>query len=280
MLARLIAFDLDGTLLDADNRVSPYTAAVLERAAKEHGLVLVAASGRGRSAAEHVLQPVPGVDYVICSNGALLYRRSTEEILHRHALAPRRVREFHTVVNSLLEGACWAWDTAKGIVPDPSFREVATRPGRELHELIAPPHLELPDDPGVPIDQRLAPFGRIWRQLLLHGEMTCWEVYIHLIKHLQEPLTRSSASFLEITAPRVNKRAALKALCARLGIPTEDVVAFGDHMNDRTMLRWAGRGIAMSDGYGPLLEEIPEHTEAGHDADGVALTIERLLDGL
>jgi len=226
-----------------------------------------------------VLKQVDGIDYVICSNGALLYNRATNEVLHRHALAPRRVREFYAVVNSLLEGACWAWDTTEGIVPDRNFRRVATRPGRELHELIAPPHLELPDDPGVPIDRRLEPFGRIMRQLLLHGEMTCREVYIHLDKHLEEPLTRSSASFLEITAPRVNKGAALKVLCARLGIHPEDVVAFGDHLNDVEMLLWADRGIAMCDGYWELCDRILEHTEAGHDDDGVALTIERLLDG-
>lgn len=277
MVARLIAFDLDGTLLDGDNRISAYTAAVLERAAQVDDLVLVAASGRGLAAAQHVLGRVPGVSYAICSNGALLYDRSARRARWSRPLASERVRRFYTDVNALLAGACWAWDTAKGIVADAGFRYLATRPGRELDEVVVAPPLDLAGAPSDPIDRRLAPSGRVMRQLLLHPELNCGEVYTRLAGHVSGPLTRSSASFLEITAPRVDKRAALEHLCGLLEISSDDVVAFGDHMNDLSMLRWAGRGIAMCDGYELLRRQIPEHTVAGHDDDGVALTIEELL---
>lgn len=279
MAPGLIAFDLDGTLLGADNRISDYTAAVVDRAAQAPGLVLVAVSGRGTFAAEHVLEPVPGVDYVICSNGALVCRRSAKEVLQERPLALHEVRECHTRVNGLAEGVCSAWDTTRGIVTEESFRRLASRPGWELDELRVSPHHELPDDPSVPLEQRLAPYGRILRQLLLHPEMSCRDLFTRLDGQVPGSPTRSSASFLEITARGVDKKTALELLCDRLGILPQDVVAFGDHMNDLTMLRWAGRGIAMCDGFGPLLKRIPEHTEVGHADDGVALTIETLLDG-
>lgn len=281
MAVRLIAFDLDGTLLGADNRMSAYTAAVLKRAAAVDDLILVAASGRSHWAAELVLEDSgAAVDYVICSNGALLWRRSTEEIVLSQPIAPRQVAELYAWVNELVEGACWAWETEKGIVPETLFRELGTRPGKELDELRPWPGLVLPGGPDVPIEERLADFGQIVRGLLTHAEMPCSEIFERLDGNVSARLSSSSAIFLEVTHQTVHKAWMLQKLCAREGIDAQDVVAFGDHLNDLTMLRWAGRGIAMADAFPGLREQISEVTDAGHDDDGVALAIEKLLAAL
>ena len=110
MSVRLIAFDLDGTLLDAERRVSPYTAEVLARAAALEDLTLVAASGRSRRAVDLALGDCAAVDDAICSNGAVVYKRSTGDIRPRHGLVNSRTKyaDLHHRVGELIDGACWA----------------------------------------------------------------------------------------------------------------------------------------------------------------------------
>ena len=273
---RLIVFDLDGTLLGVGNRLSERTVSVLERA-KAEGLTLMAASGRSRWAAELVLEPTAAIDHMICSNGALLYDRSNRRIVHRRTLTPRRVGQLYAMVNEFFKDACWAWETEQGIVPDERFRALGTKHGRRLDELDASPPLELPDDPSVPIEQRLAGFGRIVRGLLAHPKLTPEEIVLRLKGRVPARLSSSTAIFLEVTAPEVHKGAMLRAFCARADISSDEVVAFGDHLNDLTMLRWAGRGIAMKGAYQGVLDRVAERTDETNVQDGVALAIEKLL---
>lgn len=278
MALRLIAFDLDGTLLGSNNRMSAYTAASLKRAAAVDDLILVAASGRSHWAAELVLAACgAAVDYVICSNGALLWQRTTEATVLSQPIAADEVADLYAKVNELVPGACWAWETEQGIVPEVRFRELGTRPGKELDELRASPDLVLPGDAGVPIDRRLATFGTIVRGLLTHPKLPCAEIFERLDGNVPARLSSSSAIFLEVTYQTVHKAWMLNELCALEGIDAADVVAFGDHLNDLTMLQWAGRGIAMADAYPKLRAQADEVTDHGHDDDGVALAIEKLL---
>lgn len=277
MAVRLIVFDLDGTLLDARNRLSDHTAAVL-REARADGLVLVGASGRSRWAADLVLEETDAIDHVICSNGAVLYHRPSGKVLRRSTITPPRLSELHATISELLDGACWAWETEQGIVPDEAFRELGTRPGSELDELMASPHLELAGDAESAITERLTGFGRIVRGLLARPGLTGEEIARHLKgRKVPARLSSSSAIFLEVTAPRIDKRAMLRYFCAREGIDAREVVAFGDHMNDLSMLRWAGRGIAMADANPKVKQLVAEHTEYGHGEDGVARVIQKLL---
>ena len=274
---RLIVFDLDGTLLGADNRLSDYSAAVLRRASADEGITLMAASGRSHWAADLVLDSCPEVDHVICSNGAVLWQRTTGTVVRRRTITQRRFTHLHATVNEMLEGACWAWETERGIVPDDVFRWLGTRPGYELDELLASPDLHLQGDPGLPILDRLAGYGTIVRGLLAHPEMPAAEVYRRLHGRVPARLSSSSAIFLEVTAPKVGKAAMLRDYCKRAGIARDEVVAFGDHMNDLRMLQWAGRGIAVAGAYHQVLARIPEHTDRPNHADGVAIHIEKIL---
>jgi len=179
-----------------------------------------------------------------------------------------------------LPSACWAWETQQGIVPDEVFRVLGTQPGKELDELLASPDLELPGDPRVPVEQRLAGFGRIVRGLLTHPVLTCQDVVERLHRQVPARLSSSSAMFIEVTAPRIDKGAMLRWFCARQAIAAQDVVAFGDHLNDLTMLRWAGRGIAMKDANPELCRRIPEQTDYAYDEDGAAYALEKLIADL
>ena len=276
MPVRLIAFDLDGTLLGADNRLSAYTVSVLEKAKGVDDLILMAASGRSRWAAELVLERTSAIDYMICSNGAVLVNRSNRKIIRRRTITPQRVSGLYSRVNESVKDTCWAWETESGIVPDERFRDLNERTGAQLDELVASPKLELPGDESSPIEERLAGFGRIVRGLLAHPELTPEEIVLRLKGRVPARLSSSSAIFLEVTAPEVHKGAMLRTFCAREGIASHEVVAFGDHLNDLTMLRWAGRGIAMKGAYKGL-DRFADRTTATNADDGVALMIEELI---
>jgi hydroxymethylpyrimidine pyrophosphatase-like HAD family hydrolase len=83
---------------------------------------------------------------------------------------------------------------------------------------------------------------------------------------------------VELTAPGVHKGSGLAWLCGRLDVDRADVVAFGDGLNDHEMLLWAGWGVAMGNA-ARITQELADEVTASNDDDGVAVVIERLLDG-
>jgi Cof subfamily protein (haloacid dehalogenase superfamily) len=278
MAPRLVVFDLDGTVLGADNRLSAHTAEVLARA-RAAGLTLVAASGRSRWAAELVLSRTGAIDYAICSNGAVLYHRPTRTIRRRQEIEPRLLRRVYDDVRRAVDGMCWAWETERGVVADRGFRVLGTEAA--LDELLASEDLDLPEGDAQPVDERLRPFGPTVRILLANPDLPRDELVNRLDPLVPEVrLSSSSAVFVEVTAPDVDKAAELRAFCERYGFGREEVVAFGDHHNDLAMLQWAGRGIAVRNAHPEVLAAIDEHTEATNDQDGVAEVIEKLITNL
>ena len=87
----------------------------------------------------------------------------------------------------------------------------------------------------------------------------------------------SGAGLVEISAAGVTKGAALAELCAELGIDSSETIAFGDMLNDISMLEWAGRGIAVANAHAEVLA-IADEVTTSNDEDGVALVLEQMLD--
>jgi hydroxymethylpyrimidine pyrophosphatase-like HAD family hydrolase len=83
---------------------------------------------------------------------------------------------------------------------------------------------------------------------------------------------------MEISASGVSKAVALSRLADELGVPADEVVAFGDMPNDVPMLGWAGHAVAVANAHPDVLAAADEIT-ASNDDDGVAQVIERLLPG-
>ncbi|HUQ40233.1 MAG TPA: HAD hydrolase family protein, partial [Acidimicrobiales bacterium] len=90
-------------------------------------------------------------------------------------------------------------------------------------------------------------------------------------------ITVSGGSFIELSAPGVDKASGVGDLCRLLGIGRADVVAVGDHVNDLPLLQWAGRGVAMGDSHPDVLAAVAERTATNAD-DGLALVLEGLLE--
>ncbi|GAA2466836.1 HAD family hydrolase [Streptomyces macrosporus] len=265
---RLIATDLDGTLLRDDKSVSDRTVAALA-AAEEAGIEVFFVTGRPARWMDVVADHVHGHGLAICANGAAVVdlhrgRRIVQVRDLPHGTALAVVKELRTTAPEVN----FAVERTGGIHYEPRYPQFHLDPGA----VIAPIEELLSQDSEY-ADQP------VLKLLAHHGELppddflrTAREVAGH---HAE--FTRSSPNaLLEISGPGVSKASTLALCCARRGVAPEEVVAFGDMPNDLEMLTWAGASFAMANAHPDVLAATPYRTSTNED-DGVAVVIERLL---
>jgi Cof subfamily protein (haloacid dehalogenase superfamily) len=266
VVIRLIATDLDGTLLRSDSTLSSRSRAALRRA-RAAGLKIVAATARparviedlfGGSADGHDL-----IDLAICGNGAVRYHVPTQELTVDHPLPEKLARRVVEEISLILPGSAYAVETGRRVLFEPAYTyrpsldrdRVSVATVDELYaEGLVKLMVQVPDDDPE----------RAWAKLrpTLGDTIECtWS---------------ADRAPLEIAAFGVSKATALTALCASWGIEPADVLAFGDAPNDLPMLSWAGTAYAVANAHAPVLAATPLHT-AGNDEDGVAMVIEMLV---
>ena len=243
MQPKLIAFDLDRTLLLSSGELSPENRAALAAAA-ERGALLVPASGRPFTALPQGLFEIPGIEYAITGNGCAVNVFPGGERIESAFLAPECTREILDICRGMnvfyecfVNGRGY---TDAEYLSDPvrygADREIVgylahTRtPVEDMHAFIAEniarlDALDIVTAPGTGMEA-------LRRQLTESVE----GVYI----------TSSAHDLIEISDASCGKGSALRRLCARLGIDRNDVAAFGDADNDADMLRFAGTGIAVA----------------------------------
>ncbi|MGM0358835.1 HAD-IIB family hydrolase [Streptomyces griseoaurantiacus] len=270
---RLIATDLDGTLLRDDKSVSPRTVAALA-AAEKAGVEVFFVTGRPARWMDVVSDHVHGHGLAICGNGAAVVDLHGGPGAHRFVkvreLARQNALEAVTLVRAAAPGTVYAVEQTYGFHQEPDYPKL---------------HMERPDT--------LAPA----EELLAEGAVTAREPVLKILAHHPDmdpdafltlarlavgdraTVTRSSPSaLLEISGPGVSKASTLALCCAERGISHEEVVAFGDMPNDVEMLTWAGRSYAMGNAHPDVLTAASGRT-VGNNEDGVAVVIERLLAG-
>lgn len=278
MNVKLIAFDLDGTLLDDDKHLPPENLAALQ-AAHAQGIFLVPATGRILKALPEELL-APGLfRYFIFANGALVYDLQEQQALYRARIEPELAVRLCTYMDTLpvlydcYRGDCgymtqWMYDRA------PEFFE--TEP--HILKLVKSLRRPVPDlkqkiqEDGLPLEKL---------QMFFRPEhMDERARQLELVPKLFPELIASSSlrNNIEINSARAGKGNALRALCEKLDLDTSESVAFGDGLNDADMLRAAGRGCAMQNAVPAVKEAADVIVETNNDA-GVGREIFRLLRG-
>lgn len=265
---RLIATDLDDTLLGVDKTVSSRTRAALD-AARAAGIHVVPVTARAPVGLRTIAAGAGFAEWALCGNGGYGVHLGTGEVLFQTSLAADTQRAVVEALNARVPGLLYASVRDAGDVfiaqegyaalvdPADHSRAPDSLGGVSLGDVI--------DSPGVKLVIRhpeLAP--RVVFDELAALQLTGFEA------------TLSGAPFVEIMAAGVTKATGLEILCARLDVAASEVVAFGDALNDVAMLRWAGRGIAMANAL-PIVKEAADEIAGHHDQDGVAEVIERLL---
>lgn len=264
---RLIATDLDGTLLRNDGTISERTRAAI-RDADAAGVLVVAATGRGWRSALPLLEQVPEVRTAVCSNGALIRDIASAVTTDAFTMEVHHVDAVIDAVRSVTPGAGLAWELVDGGFGfDPTFDELRSGGTANRPDLVADRPAHSTDDPVLKL---------LVRHPVLE-EAAALQVLRPAVPDGVE-LTSSGYGLVEVTGHGVHKAHALAVLCDRLGIGADEVVALGDNRNDVEMLRWAGRGVAMGNAVPATAAEADEQT-AHHMDDGVALVIEGVLAG-
>ncbi|CAL9519449.1 Cof-type HAD-IIB family hydrolase [Streptomyces sp. NPDC090994] len=268
---RLIATDLDGTLLRDDKSVSPRTVAALA-AAEEAGIEVFFVTGRPARWMDVVSDHVHGHGLAICGNGAAVVDLHGGPGSHRFVKVRELARENALDTVRLLReaapGTVYAVEQTYGFNQEPEYPKM---------------HLEVPDVLR-PAEELLGPDGPapdepVLKILAFHPtiEPDAFLTLARLAVGDRANVTRSSPSaLLEISGPDVSKASTLALCCAERGISHEEVVAFGDMPNDVEMLTWAGQSYAMGNAHPDAVAAASGRTVANND-DGVALVIEQLL---
>lgn len=268
---RLIATDLDGTLLRDDKTVSPRTVAALA-AAEEAGVEVFFVTGRPARWMDVVSDHVHGHGLAICGNGAAVVDLHGGPGAHRFVkvreLARENALDAVRLVREAAPGTVYAIEQTYGFYQEPAYPKL---------------HLEIPDTL-APAEKLLAPDAPgadepVLKILAFHPELDP-DVFLNLARLAlggHANVTRSSPSaLLEISGPGVSKASTLALCCAERGIAPEEVVAFGDMPNDVEMLTWAGQSYAMGNAHPEVLAAASGRT-VDNNEDGVAVVIERML---
>jgi HAD superfamily hydrolase (TIGR01484 family) len=258
---RLVATDLDGTLLRSDGSVSDRTRRALRRV-RESGCEVVVVSARAPQWLKEIVEDLElGLGYAVCSNGALVYDFGGGAPLLHHTLAADVSARIVGALRKAAPGVAFACE-----------RESLTF--RESH------YVPLWPTPGM--DERvdaLAFVGQPVSKLIVqHPHLSQDEPYALVVGICGQEATAtiSGKVLVEISAAGVTKAYALAGLCEEIGVDPSSVVAFGDMPNDIPMLESAGRGIAVENAH-PDVIAVADEITATNDADGVAIALERLV---
>jgi HAD superfamily hydrolase (TIGR01484 family) len=258
---RLVASDLDGTLLRSDGKLSARTVEAV-RACESAGIAVVLATGRPPRWV-HAIGDELGHDGVaVCANGALVYDLAARTVLRSHLLEPAVGAEIVHRLRHAFPGALFAVETVEHLGLEPGWETAWTPPpGTRFADA-----LELVEVPMVKLLARVdghdveAALDRLGRELAGLAEVT-WSGGKHL---------------LELSAPGITKGVTLAEVAAGLGIAAAEAVAFGDMPNDLDMLRWAGRGLAVANAH-EVVRAAADGVIGANDDDGVAAELESLL---
>ena len=264
---RLVATDVDGTLLDPDHRVPARAAAVIERVvAAGVGFVLV--TGRPPRWIPPVVQELTVARLAVCANGAVLYDAVDDRVLWSRTLSADTLLELAEATAEVLPGSGLAVERVGASADDSSVVQFVAEPAYvhawpnpdhtsvERTELLAQPAIKmLARAPDLSSDAMVAALSPA-------------------IGHLADLTFSHPRGLVEMSLPGVTKATGLAAVAADLGVDAADVVAFGDMPNDLPMLEWAGHGVAMGNAH-PALLDVADEVTASNGDDGLAVVLER-----
>ncbi len=260
---KLIAIDIDDTLITDDKQITPGTADAIRRAV-DRGVHVTLATGRMFASAQAIAKQLQLNVPIITYQGSLIKTALDEQVIYErhvpqeiaaalfdycdqhdlHIQAYHNDQLFAKKINQKLLDYCANSDVPYTIEPD--LKKLSSLPQTKLIII---------DDPEV-LDELKPKFEAQF------GDR------VHI--------TKSKPNFLEFIHPEGTKGHALKVLAEQLGCPLESVIAIGDSWNDREMLEAAGLGIAMGNAV-PALKELADYITLSNNEEGVKHAIEKFV---
>jgi hydroxymethylpyrimidine pyrophosphatase-like HAD family hydrolase len=262
---RLVAIDLDGTLLRSDGTVSARTAAALDRV-QQAGARFVFVTGRPPRSVLNTMRPLGYTGEVICANGALTLDMRSGRLSDKALIPAAVLADAAARLRRAIPGL--------GIAVEYTDRHVRDRHYQPGAWGTAEPIPWLPDEELFARDA----VKLLGRHPSLSGD-DLLDLAAPVVGEIVAVYHSGGLRLLEATAAGVSKGTALARLASRLGIAAADVVAFGDMVNDLPMLAWSGRSYAMANAHPDVLAAAGQ-VIPGNDDDGVATIVEHLFPEL
>ncbi len=263
-LPKLIATDLDGTLVRSDDTVSAYTHDVLNRV-RAAGIRVVGATGRGPRLTSLTRIDIPAADFLVLAQGGWVLdhaeatylktaRLSATVLANVLAELEASVGKLLVMVEALEHDDAPLWGDY-----DPIWRyPVAMEPRTRAECLTGDVIKAFVRSDNLPVDDLLA----VAQQLIPPHVAT---------------VTQAGLNYVEIVPPHVDKGTGLAVVAEAVGVDPADVLVFGDMPNDLPMFAWAGwRRVAVANAHSSLLAVADEVTLT-NDQDGVAVYLDQLL---
>ncbi len=287
---KLIAVDLDGTLLNSYGQISQRNKQAIQSAIQK-GLEVVLTSGRSIMSVKNLAEEINANNYIICGNGAMVYDLKNQETIYSNLLNKNKVLQLIKICDeNSIYYSVYTKDTiiTKNLNYNVLFynQENANKPdNKKTHIQIVQDIynyvLNSPEEEYIKLvvcDDNNIIFNSIIK--IMKGVKG---VDVLDVGHMSRKLIKSGTEefsieyfYTEINSQNVDKWTAISNLISKLGIKREEVIAIGDNVNDKTMIENAGLGVAMENS-APYIKEIADIVTSNNNEDGVAKIIEETL---
>ncbi|UNO40876.1 HAD family hydrolase [Streptomyces sp. MST-110588] len=260
---KLVATDLDGTLLRSDDTISRRTRDALA-AATAAGAAHIVVTGRAAPWTRHILDSLDYRGIAVCGQGGQVYHAGEHRLLTSvtldRQLAGLALAKIEAEIGPLLLAA-----SRDGLDGD-----VVVAPGYRIQE--GPlPHVMI-DDPG---DLWAAPINKLYLQHPRLDDDALAEAARTVAGDLVG-VTMAGPGIVELLPLGLSKATGLSLAARRLGVKAADTIAFGDMPNDIPMFGWAAHGVAMANAH-PSLKAVANEVTTANDEDGIAVVLERVF---
>ncbi len=268
---RLIAADLDGTLLNEKKEVSERNLNALYRAA-EKGILFVPATGRIWRGLPQSLLALPFLKYAIAVNGAGVVDCEKDETLHRAEISRKdsvRIAEYMRGIGTYYD--CYL--NGKGCVEQYYYDRIDLFIRENFRDFVRSSRETVPD-----LVEFLKTQNGVQKLQMNFADLELRQRVMAEISERfpQVAVTTAVVNNIEVNAADGNKGCALEWLCRYLGIDLSQVVAFGDGTNDITMLQKAGISVAMGNALDEV-KSVSKHVTLTNEEDGVAVFLENYV---
>lgn len=268
---KMLATDIDGTMLRSDGTLSPRVKSALHDAA-DAGLHVVPATGRPMIIATDVIEALDLNEFWVFANGAITRHIGRDELVRGFWMDVELTKRLVKSVRSKLPDAGFALEFEKTVAFEPGFGAVVpvvpdVEPNEDVLDVFAQG-----DDPR---------YQRVQKVLIFDGKGDLDSLYqdVKAVAGTDAFPSYSGLDFIELAAGVVTKATALELLAEDLGLSPAEVACFGDNHNDLPMLQWAGHSFAMANATDDAKEAAGEVIGL-NDEDGLAMKIDQILADL
>jgi Cof subfamily protein (haloacid dehalogenase superfamily) len=262
MSYRIIALDVDGTLINDHHEVTPRVRQAV-RSAAEGGAEIVLCTGRGSASTLPVLAERGLEGTMITHNGASIVNSATREVIAETAIPLELAHRYMHFARE--RGIHYDMNTAFDLYVDDQLNDEVAKMYERMfvRPILRNERDELPR--GMVKISMFAPKN------VLDDAEAAWSSWQHELQTV-----RSGDYFIDVQHKLASKGVALQQLAQMRGVPREQVLAIGNYYNDIGMIAFAGRGVAMDNSPAEVKAEADEVT-ASNNEDGVAIIIEQYV---